>query len=113
MSYNTFIGDDMDKEVYYDDKTVIFILNNVKSIYSLKRPKTGYNTEKERAYAKWSGVSDWELFYKKKLIGQIWYTGTSSPKWGGELNVPEFKTTYEHSKQEVFYQLANQHHGTK
>ena len=36
--------------------------------YKLKRPKEGYNSEKERAVAQWSGVSEWELFYKDKRM---------------------------------------------
>ena len=79
-----------------------------KSIYSLKRPKTGYNTEKERAYAKWSGVSDWELFYKNQHIGSIYYVGTLITQWGGTLDAEKIKI-YWRTKKEVFYQLANEH----
>ena len=38
---------------------------NIKD-YKLKRPKEGYNTFEEREYAKWSEVSEWELFIKNK-----------------------------------------------
>ena len=45
---------------------------NIKD-YKLKRPQEGYNSEKERNINQWSGVSDWELFYKNELIGYIYY----------------------------------------
>ena len=31
--------------------------------YKLKRPKKGYNTNREREFAQWSGVSEWEAYY--------------------------------------------------
>ena len=34
-----------------------------------KRPSIGYNTEKEREYAKMSLVSDWEIYLHQKYIG--------------------------------------------
>jgi len=33
-----------------------------------KRPSKGYNTEKERAYARLSGVSDYEVITKTNLL---------------------------------------------
>ena len=64
---------------------------NIKD-YKLKRPKDGYNNEKERAFAKWSGVSDWEVWYDKDRIGSIYYVGTNLVKWGwyvGKLEIPK------------------------
>ena len=43
---------------------------------------TGYNTEKERAYARWSGVSDYEVYYKNKLIGEVYKTTSYGGYWG-------------------------------
>ena len=54
--------------------------------YLLKRPSTGYNTEKEREFAKWSGVSDWEVFFQNKKIGDIYYVGTLNTEWGWSLD---------------------------
>tara|TARA_R110001592_G_scaffold3546_2_gene20467 strand:- start:485 stop:775 length:291 start_codon:yes stop_codon:yes gene_type:complete len=47
-----------------------------------KRPSVGYNTEKERAYARWSGISDYEVYYKNKIIGEVYYIGTNLADWG-------------------------------
>lgn len=49
--------------------------------YKLRRPKEGYNTEKEREFAKWSSVSDWEVYFKNKKIGEINYIGTVMTEW--------------------------------
>jgi len=81
---------------------------NIKD-YKCKRPKQGYNTEKERRFSAWSDVSDWELYYKNQLIGTIYYVGTMRTQWGGTLDENHFKIS-ERTKNEVFYQLANEHH---
>ena len=47
-----------------------------KKDYKLKRPEKGYNTPAEREWSAWSDVSDWELFFKGKLIGHVYYVGT-------------------------------------
>tara|TARA_R110002050_G_scaffold90689_1_gene190798 strand:+ start:24 stop:353 length:330 start_codon:yes stop_codon:yes gene_type:complete len=47
-----------------------------------KRPSVGYNTEKERAYARLSSVSDYEVYYKNKLIGEVYLVGTNLANWG-------------------------------
>ena len=39
--------------------------------YKLKRPKKGYNTNREREFAQWSGVSEWEAYFGNEKIGQI------------------------------------------
>ena len=54
---------------------------NIKKNYKCKRPKKGYNTEKERGFAKWSGVSEWEVYYKNNYIGYLYYTGTLLVDW--------------------------------
>ena len=33
----------------------------------------------------WSDVSDWELFFKGKLIGHVYYVGTLATQWAGYL----------------------------
>ena len=58
--------------------TEMYAYNNIKT----KRPSEGYNKEKERAYSKWSGVSDWEVYYKDMLIGEVYYIGTHLIDWG-------------------------------
>jgi|TARA_B110000211_G_scaffold225442_1_gene277673 hypothetical protein len=47
-----------------------------------KRPSVGYKTEKERAYAQWSGVSDYEVYYKNELIGEVYKTTSYGGYWG-------------------------------
>ena len=81
---------------------------NIKD-YKLKRPKKGYNTEKERQFSAWSDVSDWELYYKNQLIGTVYFIGTLMTQWGGTLDVNNFQIS-ERTKKEVFYQLANEHY---
>ena len=76
--------------------------------YRLKRPINGYKTVKEREFAQWSGVSDWELFYKNKYIGTVYFVGTLATQWGGTLDNWNIKI-YERTKKEVFYQLVNAH----
>ena len=44
--------------------------------YKLKRPKKGYNTNREREFAQWSGVSEWEAYFGNEKIGEIGYIGT-------------------------------------
>tara|TARA_S200002703_G_scaffold88771_2_gene76673 strand:+ start:213 stop:485 length:273 start_codon:yes stop_codon:yes gene_type:complete len=46
-----------------------------------KRPSKGYNTEKEREYAKVSLVSDWEIYLHKKYIGLIFRCETVMGSW--------------------------------
>lgn len=46
-----------------------------------KRPSTGYNTEKEREYAKMSLVSDWEIYLHQKYIGLIFRCETVMGSW--------------------------------
>jgi len=53
--------------------------------YKLKRPKQGYNTEKERGFAQLSGVSDWEVFFQNKKIGDVYYVGTQLVAWGWHI----------------------------
>ena len=53
--------------------------------YKMKRPKDGYNTEKERAMCGWSNVSDWEVFFKDKQIGIIYKTSSYCGDWGWVL----------------------------
>lgn len=83
---------------------------NIKD-YKLKRPKEGYNTFEEREYAKWSEVSEWELFYKKQKIGKLFFIGTALNQWGGTLDNPITKI-YGFTKTEVFYELAHEHKRT-
>ena len=49
--------------------------------YKLKRPKKGYNTNREREFAQWSGVSEWEAYFGNEKIGQIGYIGTPMTDW--------------------------------
>ena len=49
--------------------------------YKLKRPIKGYNTEKERAFAQMSGVSDWDVYFCEEKIGSINYIGTVATDW--------------------------------
>jgi len=58
--------------------TEMYAFKNIKT----KRPSVGYNTEKERAYAQLSGVSDWEVYYRQQLIGEVYYIGTNLTNWG-------------------------------
>ena len=46
-----------------------------------KRPPVGYATEKERNFNRISGISDWEVFYKNKKIGIVFYVGTVATQW--------------------------------
>tara|TARA_R100001015_G_C4619514_1_gene176255 strand:+ start:975 stop:1259 length:285 start_codon:yes stop_codon:yes gene_type:complete len=81
--------------------------------YKLKRPKEGYNSEKERNMNSWSGVSDWELFYKDKYIGTIYYVGTSLVEWAGYLeldNAERIKAFPSNTRREVFEQLCSYHY---
>jgi len=59
--------------------------------YKLKRPKEGYNTEKEREFAKWSGVSDWEVDFKGEKIGTVFYVGTVITDWMWTIDNTECK----------------------
>ena len=52
------------------------------SNYKMKRPTQGYETEGERNMASWSGVSDWEVFFKGKKIGIIYKTTSWGGDWG-------------------------------
>jgi len=86
-------------------------LKNLKN-YKLKRPKKGYNSEKERAVAQWSGVSEWELFYKDKHIGCIYYVGTNLVQWKGYLELENLEciTSYPwRTRREVFEELCSFH----
>tara|TARA_R100001440_G_scaffold26368_1_gene42906 strand:- start:6839 stop:7093 length:255 start_codon:yes stop_codon:yes gene_type:complete len=58
---------------------------NVKE-YKLKRPKDGYKTEKERQFNKWSGVSDWEVFFQNKKIGTVYFVGTALTEWAWDID---------------------------
>ena len=58
-----------------------------------KRPKDGYNTEKERVLASWSGVSSYNIFYKGIRIGETYadqYYNESC--WSYYIDVPCLKT---------------------
>ena len=78
--------------------------------YKLKRPKEGYNSEKERNMNSWSGVSDWELFYKDKRIGVIYYIGSALYDWAGYLELENsecIKAFPSPTRREVFEQLCS------
>ena len=77
--------------------------------YKLRRPKEGYSTQKERDYSKWSGVNEWELFYKNKRIGFIYYVGTLATKWSGYLEGHFHPKFCENTRREVFRELINLH----
>ena len=68
----------MGSRIMTEYRTEMYAYKNIKT----KRPSQGYNTEKERAYSKWSGVSDWEVYYKDMLIGEVYYIGTHLIDWG-------------------------------
>ena len=81
--------------------------------YKLKRPKEGYNSEKERNMNSWSGISDWLLFYKNQQIGTIYYVGSNLVEWAGYLELENGK--HENAfpsptRKEVFEQLCLNHH---
>mgnify|MGYP003145176542 CR=1 FL=1 len=84
---------------------------NIKD-YKLKRPQEGYNSEKERNINQWSGVSDWELFYKNELIGYIYFVGTNLTKWKGwlEKNGKMTNSFPCNTRKEVFEELCLIHH---
>ena len=56
------------------------------SNYKMTRPTKGYSTEAERDLCSWSGVSDWEVFFKDKKIGIIYKTKTWGGNWGWSLD---------------------------
>ncbi len=57
--------------------------------YKLKRPSKGYNTEKEREFAKWSSVSDWDVYFEDKKIGSVSYIGTVLTDWIWDIENPK------------------------
>ena len=90
-------------------------LSNLKN-YKLKRPKEGYKTEKERNMNQWSGVSDWELFYKDKRIGCIFYVGSNLVEWKGYLELDDsshINSYPKNTRREVFEELCSYHHERK
>ncbi len=62
----------------YESYDVEFIIRkNLKT----KRPTEGYKTEKERAYASWSNVSDWVLWHQNTIIGEVYKTSNILYDW--------------------------------
>tara|TARA_R110001592_G_scaffold144154_2_gene367209 strand:- start:370 stop:651 length:282 start_codon:yes stop_codon:yes gene_type:complete len=76
--------------------------------YKCKRPSVGYKTAAERQFAKWSDVSDWEIFFKKQKIGDIYYIGTALVAWGWNLDNPQCKGEAL-TKKEALWELASTH----
>tara|TARA_R110001606_G_scaffold75386_1_gene174674 strand:- start:653 stop:982 length:330 start_codon:yes stop_codon:yes gene_type:complete len=68
----------MGSRVMTEYRTEMYAYKNIKT----KRPSQGYNTEKERAWNKISGISDWEVYYKDMPIGVVYYIGTNLADWG-------------------------------
>ena len=84
---------------------------NIKD-YKLKRPKEGYNSEKERNMNSWSGISDWLLFHKGEHIGYIYYVGSSLVEWAGYLelkNAECINAFPSPTRRDVFEQLCSLH----
>ena len=54
---------------------------NIRKNLKTKRPTEGYKTEKERAYASWSGVSDWVLWHQNTIIGEVYKTSNILYEW--------------------------------
>ena len=46
-----------------------------------RRPKVGYNTYSERQYCLASGVSDYEVFFKNIVIGEVYKTSSYAGDW--------------------------------
>tara|TARA_B100000424_G_C22827096_1_gene442052 strand:- start:234 stop:548 length:315 start_codon:yes stop_codon:yes gene_type:complete len=80
--------------------------------YKMKRPKEGYNSEKERDMCAWSGVSEYELFYKNELIGCIYFVNDWRGKWHGYLKEDNVRISWNRRK-DVFIELCCGHHSTK
>ena len=84
---------------------------NIKD-YKLKRPKDGYNSEKERNMNSWSGISDWLLFLKGEHIGYIYYVGSSLVEWAVYLelkNAECINAFPSPTRRDVFEQLCSLH----
>ena len=87
-------------------------MNNDKNNYKLKRPSKGYQTEEERNFAQWSGVSDWEVFFKNKKIGIIYKTTSYSGDWGWSLDYAELefgKHDYAQTRRDAFDDIVHEH----
>lgn len=63
------------KYASYEDEFII--RKNLKT----KRPTEGYKTEKERAYASWSNVSDWVVWHQNTIIGEVYKTSSYCGEW--------------------------------
>ena len=83
-------------------------MKNYDKNYKTKRPKKGYNTEKERQFAQWSGVSDWEVFFQNKKIGEVNYVGTQLTKWIWDIDDTKLKGEA-FTKQDAFLDLILTH----
>tara|TARA_R100001460_G_scaffold97437_1_gene140021 strand:- start:257 stop:520 length:264 start_codon:yes stop_codon:yes gene_type:complete len=59
--------------------------------YKLKRPIKGYNSEKERQFNQWSGISDWEVYFGDEKIGDVYYIGTPATDWAWDINDTKLK----------------------
>lgn len=59
--------------------------------YKLKRPQEGYKTERERRFNQWSGVSDWNVYFKNKKIGEVNYIGTQLTNWIWDIDDTKLK----------------------
>tara|TARA_B100000161_G_C33516325_1_gene398862 strand:+ start:105 stop:389 length:285 start_codon:yes stop_codon:yes gene_type:complete len=77
--------------------------------YKMKRPKEGYNSEKERNMCAWSGVSEYELFYKDELIGYIYFVNDWRGKWHGHLKENKVNISWDRRK-DVFIELCCGYH---
>ena len=77
--------------------------------YKMKRPKEGYNSEKERDMCSWSGVSEYELFYKNELIGYIYFVNDWRGKWHGHLKENKVNISWDRRK-DVFIELCCGYH---
>jgi hypothetical protein len=76
--------------------------------YKLKRPQEGYKTERERQFNQWSGVSDWNVYFKNKKIGQINYIGTLASDWIWDIENTKLKGKA-FTRKDAFYDLVYTH----
>lgn len=74
--------------------------------YKIKRPSIGYNTEKERQFNQWSGISDWEVYFGNEKIGEINYIGTPATDWLWDISNTKIKG-YAPTRKDAFQDLIH------
>ena len=67
-------------------------LEYLKTKVVFKRPKVGYATEKERVFASWSGVSNYDIFYDGVYVGEVYADQFYNEScWSYHIDVPNLK----------------------